>query len=585
MTTVSVAIIVKNEEAVLGRLLDSLRGAVDEIVVVDTGSTDATKEVASQYGAVLYDFPWIDDFGAARQHAFDQATGDWVFWVDADDIVLHADRIRDLAASAPDSVIGFHWRYVLSRDAAGEPTFQFWRERLVRNDGSFRWVGRVHEALVPQRPGEQVQTEEVVIEHHPKPEEPSDQVGRNLRILEAEYAEHDGNLEPRKLFYLGREYADHGLTQQAIATLERYVTVATWADEHYAALMRLADLYASEKRYDQAIDTHLAALKLKPRWPDAYFGLARAYYFLENWPNVIHWTDLGRQMPPPDTVLFVNPADYRHAWIVYYVNALYRTGDVEGALAWSERGRELDPDNSWHRENVKFFSRLLDAPPVALDRSLAPNYPTYAVIPVRDRHDMTSALLEQLALPADRVILIDNGSTTPARDVFEGRARVVEHPERNISAIWNAGLDLIAAEQPGPHNVAILNNDLNVPPGFLSGLANGLRARPDHLIAYPDHERRLPAGLCDPGGRMSGYAFMLRGEAGLRLDPQFVWWYGDDDLARRARQQGRVVCVGGLHLNHLAANQSTQADLMLQATTNRDRARFEAKWNVTPASV
>src|SRR5690606_26122489 len=138
------------------------------------------------------------------------------------------------------------------------------RERLVRNDGSFRWVGRVHVALVPQRPGEQVQSEEVVIEHHPKAEEPSDQVGRNLRILEAEYAEHDGNLEPRKLIYLGREYADHGQTQLAIATLERYVTVATWADEHYAALMRLADLYASEKRYDEAIDANLAALKLIP---------------------------------------------------------------------------------------------------------------------------------------------------------------------------------------------------------------------------------------------------------------------------------------------------------------------------------
>jgi glycosyltransferase involved in cell wall biosynthesis len=553
-------------------------------VVVDTGSTDATREIARRHGAVLYDFPWIDDFGAARQFAFDQASGDWVFWVDADDVVLHADRIRDLAALAPEAVIGIHWRYVLSRDAAGEPTFEFWRERLVRNDGSFRWAGRVHEALVAQRPGQQIQSDEVVVEHHPKPEDPSDQIGRNLRILEAEYAEHDGDLEPRKLFYLGREYADHGQNDQAIATLERYVTVATWADEHYIALMRLCALYAAESRYDQAIDANLAALKLKPRWPDAYFGLARAYYFLGDWANVIHWSDLGRQMPPPDTTLFVNPADYRHAWIIYYTNALYRTGDVAGALEWSKRGRELDPDNSWHRSNVQYFGRLLDSPRVALDRSLAPHYPSYAVIPVRDRHELTSALLDQLALPADRIVLVDNGSTTPARDVFAGRARVVDHPERNISALWNAGLDLIAAEHAGPYNIAVLNNDLSVPPGFLSGLANGLRARPDHLIAYPDHERRLPAGICDSVGRMSGFAFMVRGEAGLRLDPQFVWWYGDDDLARQARERGQVVCVGGLHLEHLEPNHSTEADPALQALARDDQARFEAKWGALPGS-
>lgn len=580
--TVSVAMIVKNEAAVLGRLLASLRGAVDEIVVVDTGSTDATREIASQHGAVLYDFPWIDDFGAARQFAFDQATGDWVFWVDADDIVLHADRIREVADAAPDSVIGIHWQYVLSRDAAGEPTFQFWRERLVRNDGSFHWVGRVHEVLVAQRPGEQVQSDAVVIEHHPQPEEPSDEVGRNLRILEAEYADHDGNLEPRKLFYLGREYADHGQNARAIAILERYVTVAVWDDEHYAALMRLVRLYEAEARYDQAIDANLAALKLKPRWPDAYFGLARAYYFLGHWPNVIHWTDLGRQMPPSDTKLFVNPTDYQHGWIIYYTNALYRTGDLAGALAWSEEGLARDPDNSWHSSNVAYFRRLLASPQVSLDHSLAPRYPTYVVIPVRDRHHYTDALLRQLEVPAERVILIDNASSTPASEVFAGRARVVPHPQRNISALWNAGLDLIAAEQSGPHNVAILNNDLSVPPGFLSGLANGLRSRPDHLIAYPDHERRLPAGICDPAGRMSGFAFMLRGEAGLRLDPQFVWWYGDDDLARQARKRGKVVCVGGLHVEHLASNQSTEADPGLQATARGDQARFEAKWSARP---
>ena len=115
--TVSVAMIVKTEERTLARCLDSIRGAVDEIVIVDTGSVDATVEIARRYTDRIFEFPWIDDFAAARQFAFDQATGDWVAWLDADDVVLHADRIRPLADTAPADVAGFYWRYVLGRDA------------------------------------------------------------------------------------------------------------------------------------------------------------------------------------------------------------------------------------------------------------------------------------------------------------------------------------------------------------------------------------------------------------------------------------------------------------------------------------
>lgn len=147
-----------------------------------------------------------------------------------------------------------------------------------------------------------------------------------------------------------------------------------------------------------------------------------------------------------------------------------------------------------------------------------------------------------------------------------------------MSALWNAGLDLVAAEQAGPHNVALLNNDLSVPPGFLAGLANGLRARPDHIISYPDYEHRLPAGVCDAVGRMSGFAFMLRAELGLRADPRFVWWYGDNDLEHRARLMGEVVCVDGLHFEHLEHNVATASNPELLAITEQDQARYEAKW-------
>ena len=80
--TISVCMIVKNEEKNLAACLDCLQGIADEIVIVDTGSTDATKEIAAKYTDKLYDFAWVDDFSAARNFAFSKATMDYIYSAD-----------------------------------------------------------------------------------------------------------------------------------------------------------------------------------------------------------------------------------------------------------------------------------------------------------------------------------------------------------------------------------------------------------------------------------------------------------------------------------------------------------------------
>ena len=87
MVTISVCMIVKNEEAVLARCLDSIRGIADEIIIVDTGSTDKTKEIASNYTKHIYDFTWVNDFSVARNFAFSKATKDYIYSADADEVL------------------------------------------------------------------------------------------------------------------------------------------------------------------------------------------------------------------------------------------------------------------------------------------------------------------------------------------------------------------------------------------------------------------------------------------------------------------------------------------------------------------
>ena len=96
MITVSVCMIVKNEEDILARCLDSLQGLYEELVIVDTGSTDKTKEIAHKYNAKVYDFTWVDDFSAARNYAFKQCTKDYIYSADADEVMDSKNRERFL---------------------------------------------------------------------------------------------------------------------------------------------------------------------------------------------------------------------------------------------------------------------------------------------------------------------------------------------------------------------------------------------------------------------------------------------------------------------------------------------------------
>ncbi len=94
----SLCMIVKNESAVLRACLDSLKEIMDEIIIVDTGSTDDTKKIAAEYTPYLYDFEWHNDFAAARNFAFSKATGDYIYSADADEVVdqENQDKLKAL---------------------------------------------------------------------------------------------------------------------------------------------------------------------------------------------------------------------------------------------------------------------------------------------------------------------------------------------------------------------------------------------------------------------------------------------------------------------------------------------------------
>ena len=139
--------------------LDSVAELVDEIIIVDTGSTDRTMGIVSGYTAKIYSYPWKDDFSEARNYSFSRASMDYCMWMDADDVLeeTEKDKFLQLKESlSPDTDIVM-MKYNTSFDEAGRPSFSYFRERWIRNSAEYRRIGAVHE-VIPPRAGSHILT-------------------------------------------------------------------------------------------------------------------------------------------------------------------------------------------------------------------------------------------------------------------------------------------------------------------------------------------------------------------------------------------------------------------------------------------
>lgn len=140
----SAALIARDEEKFLGACLASLDGLVDEIVVVDTGSADRTRDIAEAGGARVYQRPWTDDFAAARNQALDLARGEWILYIDAD------ERVRAGTADGVRAQLGqraYLGHRVLLYPRPGHSAY--WELRLFRNEPDLRFRGVIHENIWP----------------------------------------------------------------------------------------------------------------------------------------------------------------------------------------------------------------------------------------------------------------------------------------------------------------------------------------------------------------------------------------------------------------------------------------------------
>ena len=218
MPSISLCMIVKNEEMHIARCLDSVSELVEEIIIVDTGSEDRTMEIASHYTSKIYSYPWKDDFSDARNYSFSKASMDYCMWMDADDVLeeIEKDKFLQLKQTLSSDVDVVMMKYNTSFDEAGKPSFSYFRERWIRNCSKYRWIGVVHEVIPPSG---NIFYSDIAISHKKINAGDPD---RNLNIYRKVLSE-GKHLDPRQQYYYGRELYYHKQYEEAASVLEQFL--------------------------------------------------------------------------------------------------------------------------------------------------------------------------------------------------------------------------------------------------------------------------------------------------------------------------------------------------------------------------
>ncbi len=205
---VTLSMIVKNEERYLRGCLESVKDVVDQIVIVDTGSSDNTINIANEFGAMVYMYEWSDDFSAARNYALSKSEGEWILYLDADER-LTKDSLDELGKiTAQDKLSGCRCLVTSPDDNSGKPHYMKY-VRLFRNKKGIKFSGAVHEQIENSLLSNGYIIEETCIEithlgYNVSHQEVLNKARRNLKLLTKEYGK---NKSPYNAFQLGNTYS------------------------------------------------------------------------------------------------------------------------------------------------------------------------------------------------------------------------------------------------------------------------------------------------------------------------------------------------------------------------------------------
>lgn len=361
------------------RCLSSIAPFVDGIFVTITkdnkdSDTSEIEKVLKKFNANVSYFDWVNDFAKARNFALSQISKEeygWFFWMDADDVLQNGNKLQDVLHEAIinkyDEVFFSYW-YSVDLNEKGqvkEIVIEHKRERLVKNDGSFKWIGRIHETLIEQRKTTKILKDDCIIVHLTKNERLMENLDRNIKILEDTVKE-EKHKDPRTVMYLAKAYFDRAknigpeedrkkdsdlakvlffeyLDGSGEPGTKGYQESSGWAEERATAWSYLSDLFRSEESFNRALKCSFNSVSEHPQWPSYYLDLALIYSIQGDWNKAEHWLKISLNVPIPQTTLIVNPRDLKTRALEIDYHIAISKNDIERAFESSKKLAEILP--------------------------------------------------------------------------------------------------------------------------------------------------------------------------------------------------------------------------------------------------
>lgn len=360
--SLAIAMIVRDESEVISRCLNSARTVTDNILVLDTGSTDDTVRLAEEAGAKVRHFTWVNDFSAARNKSFELAdkefSPEYIMWLDADDVIEPDDaiKIRKLLESADADV--YFAPYAYAQDANGNPSLLLIRERILKASLNLRWEGLIHEAIgVLGADLKTVNCEDWKITH----KRPVDRApgARNINIYRL-WIKQNGKLPTsRDTYYYARTLQETGNITEAKSVYAEFVAAAdAWWEDKATAYYNMARIARAQGLLEEAQRYASQAAAIKHTYAEAYCLLGEACMADKQWVAAIHWYQIATNCERPADTLGATQREY-YTWLPWLQLAVCYTklGKLPEAREANAKAAKLHPSHPSIRHNFKLLNR------------------------------------------------------------------------------------------------------------------------------------------------------------------------------------------------------------------------------------
>lgn len=351
--------IVKNEESVLENALNSCMSFADEIIIVDTGSTDKTKEIAKSFTDKIYDFKWCDDFSKARNFSFEKASKDYILWLDADDIILKKDQEKIIKLKQDNTFPNaYYFKYVIDFDENFKSKFHFYRERLLKRSCNFLWQDPVHEVIEIYGTYEHM---DICIYHNKKEKvakSPSTDKSRNLKIYE-KIIERGTPLTPRQKFYYARELYYNNKISDAINNFEEYLKIPnTFIENKIECYLNLSNCYVILNQLEKAKETLFKSFTYSLPRANILLELSNIYIKENNFKSALYYLKQIKKDKNDKSGAFIQPDYYDFYPNLNKCLCYYRLGDFKKSLKYHNKTKKLRPNDPRVLHNDNFFKTI-----------------------------------------------------------------------------------------------------------------------------------------------------------------------------------------------------------------------------------